>query len=88
MLLQQQDGSGAQCVKLMPDLVSLSSQAQLLSVHSPLELKIPKVPVYGCTSHSPCGHRLGLGLLGAQAGWFVAAGLGSSSKAIGRLVLS
>lgn len=33
------------------------------------------------------GQALGLGPLGAQAGWLVAAGLGSSSEAVGRLVL-
>ena len=42
--------------------------------------------------HTPCtgaavGQALGLGPLGAWAGWFVAAGLGSSSEAVGRLVL-
>lgn len=44
-------------------------------------------------SHSACvgtavGQALGLGPLGAWTGWFVAAGMGSSSEATGRLVLS
>lgn len=42
--------------------------------------------------HTPCtgaamGQALGLGPLGPWAGWFVAAGLGSSSEAVGTLVL-
>ena len=76
MLLQQQDGSRSQgqCVKPMLDLVSLSSQAQLLSTLSRLKFNLPKVLVYGCAPHSLHGRSHGAGV-----------GAGSSG-ALGRLV--
>lgn len=46
-------------------------------------MDVPQTPHVG----TAVGQELGLGPLGAQAGWFVAAGLGSSSKAVGILVL-
>lgn len=46
-------------------------------------MDVPRTPPIG----TAMGQVLGLGPLGAQAGWFVDAGLGPSSEAVGRLVL-
>lgn len=46
-------------------------------------MDVPHTPAVG----TAMGQVLGLGPLGAQGGWFVGAGLGSSSEAVGRLVL-
>lgn len=45
-------------------------------------MEVPHGPSMG----TAMGQALGLGPLGAQAGWFLAAGLGSSSKGVGRPV--
>lgn len=66
VLPQQQDGRGGQRGKPTLDLVSLPSQAQLLS-H--LKFNLPSVLVYGCSPQSPCGHSHGAGVgAGSSAG--------------------
>lgn len=92
VLLQQQQGSGGWCVKPVLDLVSFSFQDQLLSMHS-CEVQLSQSAcLWMCHTlpawAQPRGRHWGLGPLGAWAGWFVAAGMGSPSEAAGRLVLS
>lgn len=86
LLLQQQDGSRRQRVKPVLAPVALCSQAQSLSVHSPLEFSLPRV-LFVDVLCTPLWPGIGALSLGMWESWFVASALGSSLEALGHLLV-